>query len=539
MSDTAEGTTFWGSRAEGALFFVVCCLQTIPLLSYTWFVNWDGPSHVGSAYMLGNWNGAGGEVFRHYLFVDAVPMPNLTSYGILAVLLKFLSPAWAEKVLVAGLVIVFPAAVRYVAGAVRRDGVAYAYLAVPLGVGWFVHGGQYNFVLALTFGLFVVGASIRHRPVTRRGMVALSAALVVIYLTHLVGLAMTLVFLVVLASWDGWVTRRWDRLRRLAVAAVPSLALTAWWVVHSSTASSMTRGSLKEILKDIVAMKGALAVFSSAEQVVGVALVAALGLIGILVLVRFRRPLRDVSWGMAAVGVVGLVLTVVAPDGLGGGGYLTARLSLIPIVAGIAWIAQFGVPSGVRAAAGVVGVVAVVALSAMRVPYYSDFNRDFSEYLSVTDHIAAGSTVLPLRYVSTSTTPPGTASADYIDPIEVLPSWLISRAGAVDLTQYEAGYDYFPVQFQDSTSPFLHLSEQLSDASPNFDEGVNPDVDLAAYAAKTGGTVDYVITWGYDQAPESVRDSSAARHVQQQLAEGYELVFTSERGLLKLYRLRP
>ncbi len=68
---------------------------------------------------------------------------------------------------------------------------------------------------------------------------------------------------------------------------------------------------------------------------------------------------------------------------------------------------------------------------------------------------------------------------------------------------------------------------------------MSPDVDVTRYHAKTGGTVDYVITWGFDQAPESVRNSPEATSVQRQLADAYDLVYTSERGLLKLYKLRP
>ena len=525
-------TGFWGGRSETAFFFVVCLAQAAPLLLFPWFVNWDGPSHVGSAYILDHWNGGGGEVFRRYLWLDLVPMPNLTSYAVLAALLRVFSPAWAEKIFVGLVVIGFPAAVRYVLGSTRRDGVAFGYLALPLAVGWFVHGGQYNFCLGVTLGLLVVGAWLRH-PSTRWAATALLAlALVVIFLTHLVALMFTLVFLGVLAGWEGWSTKRWLRFAHVVIAAVPAFLLTVWWELSSDAGPPSARLSLRTVAQALVSMKNALAVFTSKEVLVGLAIVGALGILGLVVLARHRRGLGDRSWGLFAVALAGVALVLLVPNQIGNGGYVTARLSLIPFLAGLAWVAQFDLSPRLRIGAAAVGVVAVVALGVMRLPYYRDFNRDFREYLSASEYIPAGSTVLPLVYLNHRTTPPGTARATYIDPIQELSSWFISRDGALDLAQYEAGFDSFPIQFKRSMSPYRHISDHL------FVGEIPPSVDFISYPERTGGSVDFVLTWGLDQAPAAVRDSPEVADVRRQLAEKYELIYTSERGLLELYALR-
>lgn len=529
-TDAPDRRAFWGGPAETALFAAVCVAQAIPVLAFPWFVNWDGPSHVGTAFVLDHWHDADAGVFREYLRIDAVPMPNLTGYLVLVGLLQVMSPAWAEKVLVAALVVAFPVAVRYLLRAAPGDALAASYLAIPLAAGWFVHGGQYNFVLGLTLGVALVGRWLRTPPRGWRGVGLLAAALVAVYLTHLVALAITLTFLWGLAAWRWWAGGRSGDLRRVAAAGVPALALALWWLT-SSGAGDTGRLPPSELVKSLAALKGAIAVFSPTEIVVGAALVITTAVTGIVLLLR-RRPLspRDPALGSLAVAAAGTVLYLALPDTGGGGGYLSARLSLVPFLAALLWIAHNRVPSRGQAAMAALAIGSVLALTLIRIPYYRAFTRDFREYLSVGDHIAPGSTVLPLVYVDNMTSPPGTARGRYVQPMQELSSWLISRIEVVDLAQYEAGFEYFPVQFRPERDPFRTIGDRI------FVGVIPPDVHFLDYPARTGGTVDYVYTWGRAQAPESVRASREWTDVERQLAAAYELVYSTPRGLWELYR---
>ena len=52
------------------------------------------------------------------------------------------------------------------------------------------------------------------------------------------------------------------------------------------------------------------------------------------------------------------------------------------------------------------------------------------------------------------------------------------------------------------------------------------------------GSIDYVIVWGANVAGADVLKSPEVQSIDEQLATAYDLVFTSSRGHLQLYKLR-
>ncbi|HSI36958.1 MAG: hypothetical protein ACAI43_19995, partial [Phycisphaerae bacterium] len=90
-------------------------------------------------------------------------------------------------------------------------------------------------------------------------------------------------------------------------------------------------------------------------------------------------------------------------------------------------------------------------------------------------------------------------------PFYMASGYVAVRRGAVDLRNYEARTDHFPVRFRDEVSPFAHLT------SGNGLEQIPPRVLFDEFE-RAGGRVDYVLIWG--RAPDQRADALAAEFVE-------------------------
>ena len=97
-------------------------LALIPRLVTT-----DGAIHVGGAGLIRDLLTGAGAIHLHYVDITPYPIPNLTPELALAALMLVLDPGVAEKVLVAGYVILLPLGML---AAVRAAGARAPWLAV-------------------------------------------------------------------------------------------------------------------------------------------------------------------------------------------------------------------------------------------------------------------------------------------------------------------------------------------------------------------------------------------------------------------------
>jgi hypothetical protein len=131
------------------------------------------------------------------------------------------------------------------------------------------------------------------------------------------------------------------------------------------------------------------------------------------------------------------------------------------------------------------------------------------EYASVADHITEGSTIWTEYPSDRDATPDGWKIAKHVRPFVHANGLLVTARNVVDLTNYEAATDYFPLIFRDK-----HIVP-----SP-FREG--------------GVRANYILIW--QTTPSS--DSPAAEMVRRRIASDYIEVFRSANGFATLYRVR-
>jgi hypothetical protein len=412
---------------------------------------------------------------------------------------------------------------------------------LPLAIGHFQHAGYDSFCLGLVLFFVTIGWWLRHRD--DRGVapyVVIAVLLALTYLAHLVTAAMALGVMVVVILWEMYTHadegkgRR--RLSALAVATIPLVLLILVYLGRRNGVSGILRiGPLQE-LKDLITMRPALASLAHAE--IYAALLVGLTFIGIALYTLLRlapHRLRHPSHAWLVATLAAIAAYFVTPDSIGDGGQISARLILIVVMTAMLWFAVFRYSRIMLAVIVVLSLVATGALTALHIPKYVAFNRDVNEFTSVGSQIPPGSTALSLIFVQSEDQLPGFASSFSTGPLFQSMDYLVAERNIVDLSHFNGGLSYFITQYRSDVNPFTYIGHGqnwLADSPPN--------VDLLDYSALTQGKgqLDYVITWGEDQAPASVKASPKYNEVRAQLAQGFELVATSDRGHAKLYRRR-
>jgi hypothetical protein len=180
-------------------------------------------------------------------------------------------------------------------------------------------------------------------------------------------------------------------------------------------------------------------------------------------------------------------------------------------------------------AAGVVLLVVTLIMAGARLPTQEHYDTLVDEYLTVGRVIPPGATLVSLRY-STFSPPVGNVRYKQVDPLENVSSRVAADGQDIDLRDLEGLFGYFTARFRPSVRS---LSNRYLN---NF--AVPPDVNLTEYQDH-GGSLDYVLVVGMNQASPQVRRNPATERVERELAADYVLVYTTRpTGLVQVYRHR-
>jgi hypothetical protein len=326
------------------------------------------------------------------------------------------------------------------------------------------------------------------------------------------------------------------RLVTLGIGAVPVAVLVVLYLGRREAVSGSTRIGVFELARDIVTLRPALA--SMAKLEVLPALLLGLTVIGLALYTLWRlapRRFRDPSHAWLVATLAAIAVYFVMPDSIGDGGQISARLILFVVMAAVLWFAWFEYRRTVLAVVVTLSLVATGVLTALHVPKYVGFNRDIKEFVSADDQLPDGSTVLALNFVQAQDSVPGLTQSKWTRPVIQNLGYVVDARNVVDLSHFDGQLSYFITQFRDEVNPFHFIGfdrNWLADSPPH--------VNILDYETQTGGRgrIDYIVTWGEDQASDAVRSDPDYASVRSQLDSAFELVYTSSRGHAKLYRHR-
>ncbi len=553
---------------EGRAFLLgLAAIALIPVWAFKYFPTTDGGAHVANADALLQYFRPAGAAYRQYYELNHLPVPNSLGHFVLAILMSFLPPLVAEKCFISAYVLLLPLSVRYAAQGVRRSGGWLAVLAVPLSLNWIFHQGFYNFLISVSFFFFLLGYWLRRREtmnVKRAVMLGLLALL--LYAGHLLSITLACAAIFILAVWftavDVWKRRIWtahfsttvagevnaetestgiwpgirSRLVLTFAGLLPAIALV-FWFQHRGFAGKpgkMILGILKpEFWKNLFSLAMVVSYRSRVEK----PLAMLLAFIFIALLSTFLvKKLLDRRWnsldGLIFVPLAFVALYFTRGDFASGQLFIPQRLVFYIYLTSLLFLATQTFSLRIMRAIAILSVILVVSLTAAHWPAYREYNVQLNDFLETAERIEPQSTLLPLIF-----SPRGLPMVVDADGLRSMPFY--SAAGyaavakhAVDLRNYEAGLDYFPVRFKAALNPYRHLA--VMNGKQNGLEMVPQRIDLPKYMRQTQGRADYVLIWAVS---DNLKNHPDTREIFRQLANDYQHVYTSSSGRSELWKL--
>lgn len=533
----------WFAPRERIAFGILLLLHVALLWVFPYIPTQDGPSHLNNANIIREYFRTEYPVFREYYVLHRYNLSNWLGHGILAGLISLFPLLVAEKVFVSGYVITFPLAVRYALKGIRPEAGVISFLSFPLIYNYNFNMGFYSFCYSLAFFFLMIGFWLRCRDrIGIRTWTVLASLAMLLYLFHVLSFLMACLFIGVLSLTEMVSPRRclpfpglpptwgaWDifRFRALptATALLPALSLAALFVFVQEGGRSEIPGGGNPLYFPMYLLKWFMALSSFRLWEAGI-----YGAFGVWVLwmaIR-NRPKKGTatSWsGFSILIFACLCVLYVAPYKMSGAAVITPRLILYLLASLFFWLGLHAQGDGKKMAVVVISVAISLGLLISHGVKYRELNTYLEEYLSGADRVELNATLLPICL-----SPKGFSEDNTFDafprtkPFLHASGYIAARRGVVDFTNYEAHSSFFPTRFRPDLDPYVHIGPL---------ESMDKPMDFLSYPARTGGRVDYVLVWGKNRG-EFGRKTVAS--IAEQIREGYELIFTSERGNMNLYK---
>jgi hypothetical protein len=445
----ARGTS-WLPWAFGFL----CLLHLAPIWSVTYLPTVDGPSHLYNSWILRHIGDT-----EHYpqlaenYQVVLRPVPNWFCYAVTWLLLFAVPPLVAEKLLVSAIILLWLLGFWYLAGAVERERQWLAFVGFALVFNMLFQFGFWNFCFSVGFYMLAVGYWWRRRrqPDLRTAL-TLNGILLLCYFSHILSTELALFSIGVL--WLCTCERRgWRRHLRHVALLAPQALLPLWFMLSRS--GGVVAGALpaQQLLRYFFHFEWLLAFRHTSQINDWVALVFAL-LVALAAVDRVRRwrapdgpgesgrprgRLVRQEDGFLLLAVLLAVIYLLAPEGVAGGSIIKPRLALFPYLALLPWMS---VHLAARARLVAVAVLATLGLVNAWNAWscYGQMDPILTACVHTLDKVAPRSRVLPLYFDH-----PG-----FCVRLGVLGHTIDYAAidkGLIDLDNYEAATDLFPVRF--------------------------------------------------------------------------------------------
>jgi hypothetical protein len=430
------------SRRSNALLWAgLWILQLAPVWALRWFPSQDGPSHLENANILLLLPRAGLPVFGDYLVLNRQPTPNWLGHLALTALIRAFGPFAAEKILVTAYIVGLPLAVAYAFAALRRGSAPLAVLSFPFLYNCLLHYGFYNFCLSVALFFVALGYWLRRKDRSGwRETAGLAAILLLLYGCHVVSWALALAALAIFAPRAA---------SRLALATIPSAALAAWFfLAQPASGMAMVRVPFAARWNGLWHFSPSVFSYAGLHQWSGAAFALFLASAAAASLVKRQ-------WGAPAVfSALVLALYFIAPPNAAGGAILLERLNLYFFLSLLLWIPAVSWPRAWERFFQTGAAVFTILLLALNWPWYREANRQIDEYLSGVPVLRPNATLLPLVYDPRG---PGPLRLLYGEPLRHTASYAALQSNCLNLDNYEAETDLFPVTFRGDRNPAVFI----------------------------------------------------------------------------------
>jgi len=241
--------------------------------------------------------------------------------------------------------------------------------------------------------------------------------------------------------------------------------------------------------------------------------------------------------GMFALVLIYIVVYFILPEsviqnsnGTVSGGWIKQRANLFPFFSLIMWLATKNYSLSWEKCIIFISIFFSFAFLILHTMKYQELNKYLDEYLSGVHVIKKNNTLLPICSSSNGCFKNVNKASLRIFYLQHASSYIGLQKKIINLANYEAMTDVFPLKFRKNIDPVKYLS---MDGKLKL---IPPYVDILSYSEKTKGTIDYVLVWGLKTKDYKEKN---AKKLLNQLSKSYQLIYESTKNeSLKIYQRR-
>lgn len=531
------------------VFIFLLAWQIVLVWIFPHFASQDGPSHLYNTALIRGFHDPAWHRVPEFYQLNSRLVPNWFTYVVLAGLYYLFSPATAEKILVTGYFVLFPLSFAYVLRTLTKDVWYFAIWGLVFASNVFIAMGFYNYCYSLVFFLLCFGYWMRWRDgFGPKQLVTLCVLGSLTYFSHVFGFFMAAFFIGVVALSFGLAeshflaenggTRSGHTISTLLKRVlVPQLAFLPCLVIFFvSPIGSQPGGPGALNISQRLLVFHELYVLVDSKGTLGILRVC---LMGSFLLLGFYRVIANAVKqrklvacdGLGILAAACLLLYLVVPWSISGGGLLPDRMAWFSLCGALLWLSSK--EWTIKARQAVIGVSTLVVVLGLigQTGWRHQLSQVLNAYDSAGRLLVPQKTILSLCYCNPEGNSKLVPANLRFRPLEHAGDIAALEGRALSIENYEATGSAFPVEYIPRVNPALH-----SKTFSAFTVSIRPQrSDIADYEAQTGETIDYVLLWGVGLG-DSLESGSI---LDQQLRSKYEDIYTSPPpALLRLFKRR-
>jgi hypothetical protein len=247
---------------EKAFFYLLVLIGLAPLIFTKYYLTLDGPGHIYNGNIIKElWLGNYPEFTNLFKF-NQLPVPNWISHFLFACLNLIFPDYISEKIALASYLILFPVFFRKIVLWFSPDNKAFSYLGVLFAHNHLLYLGSYNMVFALVAFFVTSHFILKHanKPDFKQ-ILGLSLLFLIVYFSHMLILLVTIAVALLLPlaalkiekAERGFIVSGWNlfytKFKVIGIAVLPTLLLTAIYILNVDSLEEAGRINLNELLK--------------------------------------------------------------------------------------------------------------------------------------------------------------------------------------------------------------------------------------------------------------------------------------------------
>ena len=502
-------------RRKWIFILALIALHILPIWIFKYFPTQDGPAHIYNSYVLRAFHSEESTLLREYFKLNLTLFPNWFSHVFMSALMYIFPPLVAAKIFLSIIIGLFPLSLFYFLDSVHKGKNLYGFLGFLFSYHYLLHMGFYNFALSVPLYFFALGYFIKHKEdMGLKEVAILNLFCILIYFCHILSFALLILSLALVSITSFY--RKPKRILGLLLSMLPLYFIMANYLLSTEVGQAGDHLNLRwERFGDWKAWEyflsaRSLIYFTTAHLIPTRIMSIMLGLLLVGTLYKRIRQKKIMSQDNQFLLIFGIftVLFFIMPWGMGTGAWINDRVHLFIFPVILPFLSE-DYHKYVRR--GIVLVIVILSIAHLSIGcrYYYSLDKTTREFTSGVHLIEKNKTVLSISNFSPVVKEPSFTHPEYVEPFVTVRNYYCLSNNCVNLNNYEAKFDYFPLNWR----------------------------------IKHSGPIDYIVTWKLDRSNPMAADVLVdhihglyGRKIIDSLDTDYDLIHSTEN--LQVYRHR-